>query len=51
MGNGLTVETWFNHTSLVTMESREDNTPLHVAAGTNNTTKLSQLLADQQCDP
>jgi len=33
------------------MESREDNTPLHVAAGTNNTTKLSQLLADQQCDP
>jgi len=33
------------------METREGNTPLHIAAGTKDTTKLSCLLAEQQCDP
>jgi len=33
------------------METREGNTPLHIAAGTKDTTKLSRLLAEQQCDP
>jgi len=32
------------------METREGNTPLHIAALTNNTTKLSRLLAHQYCN-
>ena len=33
------------------METREGNTPLHIAAGENNATELSNLLADSQCNP
>ena len=32
------------------METREGNTPLHIAAGTKSMTKLSRSLADKQCD-